>query len=229
MRGSIRDDAARSFAVGFYGGIAERESVAGAFKQGCAAISLDGGRGEELAHLMVRNGVNANRLTFATQSKSLPPVNDTLLSFHFDNFDSGLQDVLALAAAEARRNNKQRISTLHLFSAMVRVQPGHMPELIRCIRQMAPAALPGPSHATTKPDRDLILNPFSVSSCIQDSLENLTPKIVGEQRLSSEDLFVDVARYGTGESVRRLRTHGIDSESIYRIVRQLGWRVISRT
>jgi hypothetical protein len=41
MSGSIRDDAARSFAIGFYGGLGERESVAAAFRQGCAAISLE--------------------------------------------------------------------------------------------------------------------------------------------------------------------------------------------
>jgi len=39
--GSFPDDAARSFAIGFYGGLGERESVAAAYKQGCAAISLE--------------------------------------------------------------------------------------------------------------------------------------------------------------------------------------------
>jgi len=40
-RGTIRDDAARSFAIGFYGGLGERESIAAAYLQGCAAISLE--------------------------------------------------------------------------------------------------------------------------------------------------------------------------------------------
>ena len=39
--GLLPDTAARSFAVGFYGGLGERESVAAAYKQGCAAISLE--------------------------------------------------------------------------------------------------------------------------------------------------------------------------------------------
>jgi hypothetical protein len=42
MSGSIVDDAARNFAIGFYGGLGERESIAAAFRQGCAAISLEG-------------------------------------------------------------------------------------------------------------------------------------------------------------------------------------------
>jgi hypothetical protein len=42
MSGSILDDAARSFAIGFYGGLGERESVAAAYQQGRAAIRLEG-------------------------------------------------------------------------------------------------------------------------------------------------------------------------------------------
>ena len=41
--GPIGDNAARSFAVGFYGGLGERESVAAAYRQGCAAMSLEAG------------------------------------------------------------------------------------------------------------------------------------------------------------------------------------------
>ena len=42
LSGSISDDAARNFAIGFYGGLGERASVAAAYRQGCAAISLEG-------------------------------------------------------------------------------------------------------------------------------------------------------------------------------------------
>jgi len=64
MSGSIGDDAARSFAIGFYGGLGERESVAAAYKQGRAAISLEG---LDSAHpqLKVRPGVDATQLVLA--------------------------------------------------------------------------------------------------------------------------------------------------------------------
>jgi len=65
MSGSIRDSAARSFAVGFYGGLGERESVAAAYKQGRAAISLGGSRDTELPQLLVRDGVDASRIVLA--------------------------------------------------------------------------------------------------------------------------------------------------------------------
>jgi hypothetical protein len=82
VAGSLDDDAARNFAIGFYGGLGERESVEAAYKQGCAAIRL-----EELNHgdrpqlrvrdigpnwidsarpqLKVRQGVDAGQLVLA--------------------------------------------------------------------------------------------------------------------------------------------------------------------
>jgi hypothetical protein len=65
MTGKIGDAAARSFAIGFYGGLAERESVAAAHQQGRAAISLEGLRDTELPRLKVRDGVDARRLVLA--------------------------------------------------------------------------------------------------------------------------------------------------------------------
>jgi hypothetical protein len=64
MAGAIHDAAARSFAIGFYGGLGERESVAAAYRQGRAAISLEGLPDAELPRLKVRPGVDAARLVF---------------------------------------------------------------------------------------------------------------------------------------------------------------------
>lgn len=62
MGGAIRDDAARHFAVGFYGGLGERESVAAAYRQGKAAISLEGLRESDLPQLHVRARMDAERI-----------------------------------------------------------------------------------------------------------------------------------------------------------------------
>jgi hypothetical protein len=69
MTGSIHDDAARSFAIGFYGGLGERESVAAACQQGRAAISLAGLRDRELPQLKVRNGVDAHQVVLAADPR----------------------------------------------------------------------------------------------------------------------------------------------------------------
>ncbi len=68
MRGSIHDDAARSFAIGFYGGLGERESVAAAYQQGRAAIGLDGLRDADCPQLKVRVGVDASQLILAARA-----------------------------------------------------------------------------------------------------------------------------------------------------------------
>jgi hypothetical protein len=59
MSDAIHDDAARSFALGFYGGLGEHESIAAAFKQGIAAIQLDGLPDADRPQLRVRSGFDA--------------------------------------------------------------------------------------------------------------------------------------------------------------------------
>jgi hypothetical protein len=66
MGGPIRDEAARNFAIGFYGALGECESVATAYKQGRAAISLEGLRGADAPQLKVRDGVDPRQLVLAT-------------------------------------------------------------------------------------------------------------------------------------------------------------------
>jgi hypothetical protein len=69
MSGAILDDAARAFAVGFYGGLGERESVEAACKQGRAAIQLAGLRDGDRPQLAVRRGVDASRLVLAADPR----------------------------------------------------------------------------------------------------------------------------------------------------------------
>ena len=65
ISGPIRDDAARIFAIGFYGGLGERESVATAYRQGVAAIRLAGLLGSERPQLEVRDGIDVEQLVLA--------------------------------------------------------------------------------------------------------------------------------------------------------------------
>jgi hypothetical protein len=65
MTGAIDDVSARIFAIGFYGGVGGGESVAVAFRQGCAAISLEGLRDSDRPRLEVRGGVDATKIFLA--------------------------------------------------------------------------------------------------------------------------------------------------------------------
>ncbi len=60
--GALHEDAARSFAIGFYGALGDQESVATAYQHGNAAISLEGLADAERPQLRVRAGSDAARL-----------------------------------------------------------------------------------------------------------------------------------------------------------------------
>lgn len=62
MKGLIDHDAALLFATGFYGGLGEGESIAAAFRQGCAAIRLEGLRDHDRPQFRVRDDVDADEL-----------------------------------------------------------------------------------------------------------------------------------------------------------------------
>jgi hypothetical protein len=67
LSGSIPAVARSSFAIGFYGGLGESESIAVAYRQGKAAISLEGLRDGESLRLQVRDGVDAGKLVLADE------------------------------------------------------------------------------------------------------------------------------------------------------------------
>jgi WD40 repeat protein len=69
MSGSIDDAAARNFAIGFYGGLGERESIVAAYQQGRAAISLEGLPDGDLPKLKVRDGVDAAQVVLAADPR----------------------------------------------------------------------------------------------------------------------------------------------------------------
>ncbi|HET7499920.1 MAG TPA: CHAT domain-containing protein [Kofleriaceae bacterium] len=71
ISGAIHDDTARSFAIGFYGGLGEHESVAAAFKQGRAAINLSGLPDADQPQLKVRDGFDARALILAEVAPAL--------------------------------------------------------------------------------------------------------------------------------------------------------------
>ena len=104
MRSGLDDDAARAFAIGFYGGLGERESVAVAYRQGCAAISLEGLFDADRPQLAVRVGIDAERLVLA---RNAPMTRDDLLTRLSQLLPSQFEEVLFRA----------RVPSAHLPSA----------------------------------------------------------------------------------------------------------------
>ncbi len=72
--GSIRDDAAVNFSVGFYGGLGEGEPVEAAFRHGCAAIDLQGLPECDIPQMEIHHGANAGKLSLVTDRGSTTSV-----------------------------------------------------------------------------------------------------------------------------------------------------------
>lgn len=146
---------------------------------------------------------------------------DSILSKMWEHLTPELQAAMAMAYNQALRNGSHRISTRYFFGAAMRLKEDlaqHFPE----------GALPVPVDADIDLAHSPVVDDAPLSSCVDNSLRHLNKAVGSKQALTLEDVFVDVARYGTGSSVARLRTHGVDSAKIDQIVQQLGWNVVNR-
>jgi hypothetical protein len=114
---------------------------------------------------------------------------------------------------------------LLLFAALRRLTPQGIPAIFDKIPN---ESLPKPIDQEVKIDQNAIDQNLNFSGCVRESLAKLSPKITDEQKLSSVDIFVDIAKHGNGISVKRLRTYGVDAEKINQILLQLGYRIIER-
>jgi hypothetical protein len=65
MSGVIGVESAKNFAIGFFGGLGECASIVAAYRQGRAAISLEGLPHSDRPQLRVRDGIDASRLVLA--------------------------------------------------------------------------------------------------------------------------------------------------------------------
>jgi hypothetical protein len=145
----------------------------------------------------------------------------------WDCLDEGLQDAFALAYNKKRRQGGDRISTKDFFQALVRLEDGSLRDLLR---SLPPEALPEPIDPSVPSSRALVLDESPLlSDCVADSLGHFRRLGSLSRRLTPADVFVDIARHGHGESVARLRRHGVGEREIEAKVEQLGLAVLERS
>jgi hypothetical protein len=154
MRGAIHDDAARAFAIGFYGGLGERESVAAAYHQGCAAISLEGGAHGDRPQLEVRSGVDAARLFLAEASAPVAGpassagrmTSNELLTRLSDLLPSQFEEVLYRAQIPMRFLPGATASQTERAIGVMRYveQQNQLEQLARIVQQVAGGGRAGP-------------------------------------------------------------------------------------
>ncbi len=133
---------------------------------------------------------------------------------------------MAVAATLAKLDNKNYIATTNFVKALMVIKPGRISEFFDALPS---EALPDgvPTNIPIRLESLKELNSFS--PCINSAMSNLTPKVSDTDRLSSEDVYIDIARHGTGKSTRLLRNHGVSKDVVEQIVGQLGWQLVERS
>jgi hypothetical protein len=148
---------------------------------------------------------------------------DNPLHAIWDSLDPKLQDAFSLAYNKKRREGSTRISTKDFFQALTRLED---PSLQRLLATIPSEALPEPAAADVPITRAVVEEAPLLSDCVADSLSQFQSQAPLPRKITPADVFVDIAKHGHGESVRRLREHGIGPREIEEKVRGAGVSVI---
>ena len=99
--------------------------------------------------------------------------------------------------------------------------------LVASIRKAADGALP------QRLDGPAVVQPYVMgerpwlSGCVASAIRRLSAQLPAGRVLTGTDIFVDIAKHGTGKSVQLLREHKIGPTEIDRFVRENGLDVVA--
>ncbi len=245
IRAQISDSAAITFAAAFYQALGFGRNIQDAFDLGRNALMNLQLPEDHTPRLYSRKGAVDPTKTILVAGQTVPsprraaesppgcgePLSnpsdsDNLLHFMWHCLDANLQDAFALAYNKKRRQGGNRISTKDFFQALVRLGDDSVNALLGSL----PAeALPDPiDPEVPRENRVLLEEQPLLSDCVADSLVHFKDLNPLPRRISSADMFVDIAKHGHGESVSRLRHHGIGKKQIDERVEKLCLPVLQR-
>src|SRR5262249_29114016 len=150
---------------------------------------------------------------------------ETLLHRLWGSFEPDLQDALSLAYNQAKREGKTRISTRTFFAAVARLRPGRLAQLLD---RLPEDSLPEPVGEEVPRRGPILEEEPLLSTCVENALVALARKADPEHRMTVEEVFVDVAKHGTGASVAHLRERGVTPQRIDELVEEVGGEVRER-
>ena len=81
-------------------------------------------------------------------------------------------------------------------------------------------ALPRPTAGSVNTDPFIADERPWLSHCVATSIKRLAKNTPSKYTLTAADIFADIAKNGTGESVRLLRQNNIQPEDIDRIIKE---------
>jgi CHAT domain len=245
IRKQITDSAAITFAAAFYQALGFGRNIQEAFDLGRNALMNLQMPEDHSPWLYSRKGAIDPTKTVLVAGPSVPPSrragtspigrdeplsdqddSDSLLQIMWNSLDANLQDAFSLAYNKKRRQGGNRISTKDFFQALVRLRDDSVSALLE---SLPAAALPDAIDAALPTEnRALLEEKPLLSDCVADSLEHFKELHPLPRRISSADMFVDIAKHGHGESVSRLRHHGIRKKQIEERVQKLGLLILQR-
>jgi hypothetical protein len=141
----------------------------------------------------------------------------------WDRMTPDLQKAFSVAYNENRRAGDPGIQTRDLFAAMLRVAGEQLRPIVSEIPQTAlPRAVQGP---VAEQPYVLEERPW-LSHCIASSISRLRKALPTGRDLTAIDVFADIAKNGSGESVALLRKHQIGPKEIDEILVEKGLDVV---
>lgn len=138
-----------------------------------------------------------------------------------------LQRAFSIAYNEKRLSGDGGIDTWTFFAALLATtKDPQFDRLVASIRKTADGALP------QKIDGPPVVEPYLLeerpwlSGCVSSAIRRLSKDLPSGRALTGTDIFVDIAKHGSGDSVRLLREHKIGPDEIDRFVRDNGLDVV---
>ncbi len=168
---------------------------------------------------------SASKTASPPAAADAPTHSDNLLHRLWSSFDPELRDALSLAYNQAKREGKTRISTRTFFAAVARLRPEQLPQFLD---QLPEGSLPEAIGAEVPHESSILREDPQLSTCVENALLHLGKKADPEHQLSVAEVFLDVAKHGSGASVAQLREHGITPQKLDQVAREVGWEVRER-
>ena len=156
--------------------------------------------------------------------------NSRLLKPILRELEPDLTDALALAALAARRDGKNVVDTHYFLGALGRLQSvgrNGSEQLSTLLEKLPSGALPPPIAFLDVPNKAFLNEPVLFSRCVRDSLTSLVAA-AKNQKVSSKDVFVDIAKHGHAASVNKMRQSGVTPEYVDNILSRIQMNVLER-
>ena len=147
-----------------------------------------------------------------------PEANATLLGA-WNYMTPDLRNALSIAYNENRRAGDGGIKTEDLFAALRQIGSK---DLEPVLNELPEEALPKRFDGPVTAEPYILSEKPWLSHCVASSIKRLGEKVGDNGKISATDVFVDIAKRGTGSSVAQLRKHGIDSTRIDHILQTHG-------